>query len=264
MSPFVRLLFSCFGPICYLEFPFDIFLIIGISDFLYAFFSLYSLSISNGCRANFEESNKKIPSTLDKKGFVILQDHKPQFSHARVSFNHRRSDQLFNYLNHCLCLIFCASGLWCVYQIPFGIMFMMNGKGNIALFLGVFRKRYLVAGAFGADFSKYFKIPCLMFAYAAGFGTGLMGNVFWEKLSTWKECWYGWSTQIHFWIDGVYEGERISDLKCFGAEGKIREGFKRPLRWWSGIHEGVYREKWKAGTQKPSIPSRAVKRVLRR
>jgi len=90
------------------------------------------------------------------------------------------SDQLFNYLIMPL-LIFCARV--CDVSInTLRIMFMMNGKRNIAPFLGFFEALIWLL-AIGQIFQNISN-PMSYVAYAAGFGTGTyVGMYFEEKLA---------------------------------------------------------------------------------
>lgn len=111
---------------------------------------------------------------------VILQDIKPQFVMQEFFQSFGVSDQLFNYLIMPL-LIFCARV--CDVSInTLRIMFMMNGKRNIAPFLGFFEALIWLL-AIGQIFQNISN-PMSYVAYAAGFGTGTyVGMYFEEKLA---------------------------------------------------------------------------------
>jgi uncharacterized protein YebE (UPF0316 family) len=90
------------------------------------------------------------------------------------------SDQLFDYLIMPL-LIFCAR-VGDVSINTLRIMFMMNGKRNIAPFLGFFEALIWLL-AIGQIFQNIGN-PISYVAYAAGFGTGTyVGMYFEEKLA---------------------------------------------------------------------------------
>ncbi len=90
------------------------------------------------------------------------------------------SEQLFNYLIMPL-LIFCAR-VGDVSINTLRIMFMMNGKKNVAPFLGFFEALIWLL-AIGQIFQNISN-PLSYIAYAAGFGTGTyVGMYFEEKLA---------------------------------------------------------------------------------
>jgi uncharacterized protein YebE (UPF0316 family) len=111
---------------------------------------------------------------------VILPDNKPQIVMQEFFQSFGVSDQLFNYLIMPL-LIFCARV--CDVSInTLRIMFMMNGKRNIAPFLGFFEALIWLL-AIGQIFQNISN-PMSYVAYAAGFGTGTyVGMYFEEKLA---------------------------------------------------------------------------------
>ncbi|MDF2158821.1 DUF2179 domain-containing protein [Algoriphagus sp. CAU 1675] len=87
------------------------------------------------------------------------------------------SEQLFNYLIMPLLIFFARVGDVSINTLR--IMFMMNGKKNVAPFLGFFEALIWLL-AIGQIFQNI-NNPLSYIAYAAGFGTGTYVGMFFEE-----------------------------------------------------------------------------------